>query len=946
MADPFSITGSAVGVISLGLTVCQGLLAYYGPFKSFHEEINEATSRIQSLSSLLTTLQDVISNSPTFHAHPPTEPIQAAIQSIGSCNHGLQKLEKMLDKCRTSSQTGKQSRTTNPLNRLLYPFRRETLVKLMDTVTWLQDNVNTSLLLLQIVMSNSGTTRMDSLVASSSSTASNTGETMVIAQRLEKKHSNMEDAVIIMQQRLDQMELHIRTGMERRMLSPDSLRQLMHEQAENDNYVNTLTGNGWPRRQGQKGRTADQAKNVLSLMFRHAVCNRFLKYAVTASLTVTNGSGGCSISPNLQFRAIVPDNSPAFSLLEETNLRLEKSESNGTLIKETRAALFELFYTSKASLSDTRGNGDTILHAVASWGEKHHCWEPRQWLEWRGLIQDLLNAGLTPSCVNDLGQTPADTLVASYLWSKEDGDLDQLSQAINVCADLLSGGSFIRLDKIQKLYSLNYIMSTPVMNRLLGVGRPAVGQAGFAYRFIWTLSDKHGLQDLENQAEELAPLISRSVFQLRLLIAKRANFQEVLYCYIEWPAGLELLLEAGYIPDFWTLSNACRGGHGESVRLIIYSRSFSLWDQALEAASAANDARISKIIVEAVVNRRRKLEALVQANLSADMIDSLGLRPGTLLDRQAFSACERLLAESVDISGVKEPDQYYSVYDTVNLTIQTAEQLWDAGFRAVDEADEGGYTSLMKLDRVIRNMQDPDCVLKKAVWFIGRGADLYRKALRSNYPAIFFVSHAVGRFICSKSPPYDEACTGLLHMLLAGEPRDECRCPCFVNGCSSLKMLLDGIFFQNHLCSMIALELSEEDGYSRLWKLLESTHDTETDQPSLDPAAILRYVTFIELDLTHTCHRHFWDYETPLDRGSMCEIAEEEHDIILDLEDLVDEFVKGYATSTHQLREYIEEVMWPRLDGFRKGEMTDNELDELQKIGVVVHEPEDQNGVV
>jgi len=86
----------------------------------------------------------------------------------------------------------------------------------------------------------------------------------------------------------------------------------------------------------------------------------------------------------------------------------------------------------------------------------------------------------------------------------------------------------------------------------------------------------------------------------------------------------------------------------------------------------------------------------------------------------------------------------------------------------------------------------------------------------------------------------------------------------------------------------------------------------------------------------------------------MSEIQEEEHDIILDLEDLVEEFVKGYATYSYELRGYIEDVVWPRMEGFRKGKMTENELDELHRIGVVVNEQEDEqkdeqeeeNGVV
>jgi hypothetical protein len=35
MSDPISVIRSAVDIISLGLTVCQGLLTYHGPFKVY-----------------------------------------------------------------------------------------------------------------------------------------------------------------------------------------------------------------------------------------------------------------------------------------------------------------------------------------------------------------------------------------------------------------------------------------------------------------------------------------------------------------------------------------------------------------------------------------------------------------------------------------------------------------------------------------------------------------------------------------------------------------------------------------------------------------------------------------------------------------------------------------------------------------------------------------------
>jgi hypothetical protein len=150
--------------------------------------------------------------------------------------------------------------------------------------------------------------------------------------------------------------------MERQSISPSSLRQLMHDQQANDECLRSLGPNGWQNRRDHKSWTGNQAQKVMSLIYRHTVCNRFLRYTVTASLTVTKSAGVCSITPNLQFRATVPNTSPAFSLIRATGRRLGRGENHHSLIRDTRIALFELFYTGKASLSDTLEDGSTIMH--------------------------------------------------------------------------------------------------------------------------------------------------------------------------------------------------------------------------------------------------------------------------------------------------------------------------------------------------------------------------------------------------------------------------------------------------------------------------------------------------------------------------------------------------------------------------------------------------------
>ena len=44
MGDPFSVAGSAVGVISLGLAICQSLISYYGSWKAYDDEIKSLNS--------------------------------------------------------------------------------------------------------------------------------------------------------------------------------------------------------------------------------------------------------------------------------------------------------------------------------------------------------------------------------------------------------------------------------------------------------------------------------------------------------------------------------------------------------------------------------------------------------------------------------------------------------------------------------------------------------------------------------------------------------------------------------------------------------------------------------------------------------------------------------------------------------------------------------------
>lgn len=145
MTDPLSVPGAAVGVISLGLAACQGLLAYYAPYKAFHEEIDSTLCRAKYLTKTLSVLKNILDDAENWDVTDGVESAQIAIEMIRNCEHRLRSLEKMLQKCRSVSPAQSIVKSKLCIDRILYPFRRDTLVALVEMLNGLQMNLNTSL---------------------------------------------------------------------------------------------------------------------------------------------------------------------------------------------------------------------------------------------------------------------------------------------------------------------------------------------------------------------------------------------------------------------------------------------------------------------------------------------------------------------------------------------------------------------------------------------------------------------------------------------------------------------------------------------------------------------------------------------------------------------------------------------------------------------------------
>ena len=93
MTDPLSITASAAGLVSLGLTVCSGLLEYYSALKDQPSDVSTMCHSLEALGKILQVLDQKV-------RHPllDRESVDRVTESIVSCAASIQVLDSKLKK--------------------------------------------------------------------------------------------------------------------------------------------------------------------------------------------------------------------------------------------------------------------------------------------------------------------------------------------------------------------------------------------------------------------------------------------------------------------------------------------------------------------------------------------------------------------------------------------------------------------------------------------------------------------------------------------------------------------------------------------------------------------------------------------------------------------------------------------------------------------------------
>ena len=128
------VAGSPVGIASLGIQICQGLLSYYHSWRDYDADVSSAYDTVDDLSRTLALLKASLDSDELDE-----EEKDRVKRCLHSCEDSLTKLSQRSQKPRKYGQRERvRQNAWAELQRGWYPFRVGTLAKLRDSVSNVQ----------------------------------------------------------------------------------------------------------------------------------------------------------------------------------------------------------------------------------------------------------------------------------------------------------------------------------------------------------------------------------------------------------------------------------------------------------------------------------------------------------------------------------------------------------------------------------------------------------------------------------------------------------------------------------------------------------------------------------------------------------------------------------------------------------------------------------------
>ncbi|WPA99594.1 uncharacterized protein RHO25_004212 [Cercospora beticola] len=133
--------GTAVGVASLGIQLCEGILKYYSKWRSYDKDIEDTYRQIAELAKIFARLRvslDKISYD--------RKQLQHAKEALQPCETSLLELQQLLVELRPiNAPSGRAERAWAQFRRAMYPLKASTLAKLRELDEDVRDQLSLAL---------------------------------------------------------------------------------------------------------------------------------------------------------------------------------------------------------------------------------------------------------------------------------------------------------------------------------------------------------------------------------------------------------------------------------------------------------------------------------------------------------------------------------------------------------------------------------------------------------------------------------------------------------------------------------------------------------------------------------------------------------------------------------------------------------------------------------
>lgn len=427
-----------------------------------------------------------------------------------------------------------------------------------------------------------------------------------------------------------------------------------------------------------------------------------------------------------------------------------------------------------------------------------------------------------------------------------------------------------------------------------------------------------------------------------------------------WPKGIRILLEAGATPS---AKNATLPYYEDndneetyhSVKLLLEAGCSFDWYNISICQVPENSNKIKSLLINEMVVRHKRRWHLAQSCLPADQLPKLisdDEKTGkiTIFDIHTAEIHARLREQGISVLNVNI--YYESVYHYPYFTAETLDELYQVGFRGVNQLDSDGFMPLLVQFAGMGTRYTGG--MEQIHWLVSKGADPYQKvpgtsATAAHHLGVKIVDNFLERLLYpdptgpdprSHYETWKQAVVEFgKSIFLLPSVRDECLCACSPGGCTTMSVLL------RHAVHSLSYPTIKEPSF---WfrELIQfflwwTRGDTEIGWE------VIRFLTFDALGLNHSCCLE----SDPAFRGlkfesreeeEIREILDEEKSRIIELEKLLDELKIKFDELGLPVMEFLEGYWHTRMIEVlsHRDPYDEDHIMESRRIGVTL-EPDE-----